>query len=683
MRAFDAGFGPDDVTVRRRVRENEEASRIGAVGADDVIGVDDIFLRLRHLLDRADLGFLATGQEICPACSVGFFDPQINRSHPFALEAFADAIGLMHDHALGEETLEGLLEPYMTCLAHRAGKEARIEQMQDRVFDAADILVDRQPMARDRWIRRIVLPRGGETSEVPAGIDEGVHGVRLATGILAAAGAGHMSPRGMTVERVARLVEADVIGQTDWKILLRDRHDAAIIAVNDRDRATPVTLTGDAPVAQAEVDLAFALRRSIQLLRGQALGHLLKGFRRGHAIQEARIDHHAVIGKCGVADLKGRSVAILRHDDRDHRQVILAGEVEVALVAGGAAEDRARAVFHEHEIGDVDRQFPARIERVLHPDTGIDALLLGCFQSRERRAGMTAFLAEGINRFVTRCSFLRHRMIGGDRQERRTEQGIGTGRVNSDFARLAAGGHFPSHGHAFRAADPVLLHQPDLFRPLVELIKRVKQVLAEIGDLEEPLSQFALFDQRTRAPAPTVDDLLVSEHRHVLGVPVDLGILAIDETLFQEIQEEVLLAMVVVDVAGREFTRPVERQAHGLQLTTHGGNVLIGPGLGMNLVLHRRIFSRHTEGVPAHRMQNVVAAGTLVASHNVAHRVVADMAHMDASRRIGEHLEDVVFLARISVVRLEDLVFRPFCLPTGLGVARIVTFGSHGLHFRE
>ena len=28
----------------------------------------------------------------------------------------------------------------------RAGEEARIEQMQDRVLDAADILVDRQPV---------------------------------------------------------------------------------------------------------------------------------------------------------------------------------------------------------------------------------------------------------------------------------------------------------------------------------------------------------------------------------------------------------------------------------------------------------------------------------------------------------------------------------------------------------
>ena len=51
MRSFDTGLGPDDVTIRGRIGENEEAGRIGAVGSDDVVGIDNILLRLRHLLD--------------------------------------------------------------------------------------------------------------------------------------------------------------------------------------------------------------------------------------------------------------------------------------------------------------------------------------------------------------------------------------------------------------------------------------------------------------------------------------------------------------------------------------------------------------------------------------------------------------------------------------------------------
>ena len=67
----------------------------------------------------------------------------------------------------------------------------------------------------------------------------------------------------------------------------------------------------------------------------------------------------------------------------------------------------------------------------------------------------------------------------------------------------------------------------------------------------------------------------------------------------------------------------------------------------------------------------------LVAGDDVAHRVVAHMAHVDAARRIGEHLEDVVLLARVVVPGQEDVFVVPFCLPAGLGIARIVTFGGH------
>jgi len=38
----------------------------------------------------------------------------------------------------------------MTGLAHRPGKEAAVEQMQNSVFYAADILVDGQPPVGDR-----------------------------------------------------------------------------------------------------------------------------------------------------------------------------------------------------------------------------------------------------------------------------------------------------------------------------------------------------------------------------------------------------------------------------------------------------------------------------------------------------------------------------------------------------
>jgi hypothetical protein len=72
---------------------------------------------------------------------------------------------------------------------HRAGEEARVEQVQDRVLDAADILVDRQPaLATADSRRRRVRVAGGEAREIPGRIDEGVHRVGLAARRLAAFG---------------------------------------------------------------------------------------------------------------------------------------------------------------------------------------------------------------------------------------------------------------------------------------------------------------------------------------------------------------------------------------------------------------------------------------------------------------------------------------------------------------
>ncbi|MNR62969.1 hypothetical protein D3C85_1851300 [compost metagenome] len=76
-------------------------------------------------------------------------------------------------------------------------------------------------------------------------------------------------------------------------------------------------------------------------------------------------------------------------------------------------------------------------------------------------------------------------------------------------------------------------------------------------------------------------------------------------------------------------------------------------------------------------MKHVEAPGALVAGDDVADRVVAHVAHVDAPGRIGEHLEHVIFFARIIVLGLEDLAVFPFLLPTRLGITRIISFGRH------
>ena len=91
----------------------------------------------------------------------------------------------------------------------------------------------------------------------------------------------------MPIERIAGDIKGDVVRQADRKVLLRHRYDAAGFAVDHRDRAAPVALAGDAPVAQAEIDLALGLRGIAQRSLAQFVGHNLKGLVGGLAVEEA------------------------------------------------------------------------------------------------------------------------------------------------------------------------------------------------------------------------------------------------------------------------------------------------------------------------------------------------------------------------------------------------------------
>src|SRR5205085_3853024 len=88
--------------------------------------------------------------------------------------------------------------------------------------------------------------------------------------------------------------------------------------------------------------------------------------------------------------------------------------------------------------------------------------------------------------------------------------------------------------------------------------------------------------------------------------PIDLAFLAVNEASLEQVEEERLLVPVICRVAGCELASPVEREAEPLELIAHGSDVRPGPFARVDLALHRRILGRHTEGVPAHRMEDLV-----------------------------------------------------------------------------
>ena len=62
------------------------------------------------------------------------------------------------------------------------------------------------------------------------------------------------------IERVARPVEADILRQHHRQVLVGHRHHAAFCAMDHRDRAAPIALPRNAPVAQAKIYFALADR---------------------------------------------------------------------------------------------------------------------------------------------------------------------------------------------------------------------------------------------------------------------------------------------------------------------------------------------------------------------------------------------------------------------------------------
>ena len=347
---------------------------------------------------------------------------------------------------------------------------------------------------------------------------------------------------------------------------------------------------------------------------------------------------------------------------------------------GRAAEDRTGAVIHQDEIGDIDGQFPSGIKGVAHAQASVMAQLLGLFDGFLGGAAPAGQRAEIGDLGVLRFEGAGDGVIGRDADETCAHQRVGAGGIDLDLCMaMRRGDHVEGELKAARTADPIGLHRFDLGGPIIKPVQRIKQFAREIGDLEEPLRQLAPFHIGTRAPALAVDHLFIGKHGHIDRVPIHDRVLAIDETLFKEIEKERLLLAVVFHVAGREHARPVKAEAQWLHLGDHRVDILIGPIGGVAAAGHCGIFGGHAEGVKAHRVQHVKAARQLVARDDVAHRVVADMADMDAPRGIGEHLKHIVFRLVVTAARDKGSGLFPFLLPFGFQGGGVVARHGAGI----
>ncbi len=392
MRTLDPGLAPLHGQLRGTGEEDVETERVGAVAGDHVVGGDGVALRLRH-----DLPVLV-------------------------------------NHPLREEARDGLVEVDQAQVAHDLGPEAGVDEVQDRVLDAAHVEVDREPVAHGGGVdRAVVLLRREIAVEVPGRVHEGVHGVRLAPGFPSAPRAGRAHERLHLLERVSALAREGRVGrEDDRQLVVGHRLHAVLLAVDDRDRRAPVALPADEPVLEAVRGRGLA-----DALLPRPLGHLRDGLVGGHAVEGPAVDDEA--GAVVRGRHRGAVQALaLGLDDDAHLEAVLAGELEVALVVGGDGHDGAGAVAHQHEVADPDRDLLVR-ERVRGVAAGEDTFLLDpALEARPAVLGPQPgdlLLARG-RVLLPREQAVDHRVLRGEDHEGRAPDGVDAGREDAD--RLAA-----------------------------------------------------------------------------------------------------------------------------------------------------------------------------------------------------------------------------------------------------
>ena len=451
-----------------------------------------------------------------------------------------------------------------------------------------------------------------------------------------------------------------------------------------REGLAPVALAGEQPVAELVLDAALALACFFQ--PGDGLGF---GFSGGEAVEEAGVHGGARIG---VALPIGIAVGL---DDLNNRQLELLRELEVPLVVRRDGHDRAGAVAHHDVVGDPHGDLLA-VDRIGGEGAGEDAGLVLVHVAALHvglggaglDVGFDGFLLVGGGDFRDVGMLRREHHVGG------AEQGVGTRREDGDRVAI----ELEIHLRAFAAADPVLLEQLDAFRP-VERVELVDQALGILGDPQHPLAQRAAFDGV--ALAAPLFDFLVGEDGAEVGRPVDGGFVDEGEAdgvdlfagpafRFQlgyglglagflvevrrvQLQEDPLGPADVFGIGGGDLAVPVVAEAEGFQLALEGGDVGDGGDRRMLAGLDRVLLRGQAEGVPAHRVENVVALAAFGAADDVGGGVALGVADMEAGTGgVGEHVEDEELRAggievRIARIRgAEGLLGIPAGLPGGL-----------------
>ena len=313
----------------------------------------------------------------------------------------------------------------------------------------------------------------------------------------------------------------------------------------------------DAPVSQSVLGSGLAHPRGFEP-RSDAL----KGLVKIAPIEFCRPGQHTVLRVGAVRGLRRLTFGIT--DDCFHGQRILAGKLPVPLVVCRYCHDCARAVVHQHVVGDPHGNGLTG-ERVRGTQARIHAELLGL-----RHVGLgDRCLLTGGDEFselsVVFCQRQRNRMFRGQTDIGHTVERVGPGGIDLDA--IEVGHRFiqpKGQRHAAAFSNPVALHGAHGLGPAVQRVEALQQFFRIGGNANKPLRNLAALDHGTRAPAATIDHLLVGQNGLVHGIPVHRGHFFVDQAPLVELGKKPLFPLVVLWVAGGDFPVPVVGVAQSL-----------------------------------------------------------------------------------------------------------------------
>ena len=325
--------------------------------------------------------------------------------------------------------------------------------------------------------------------------------------------------------------------------------------MDHRDRASPVALAADPPVAEAVPNLPVADPLPLEIPGDLAFSRFALPPR-----ERTRIHHPACSLVRAGHRPGGNRILRFRLDDHHNGKVVLFRKLEIPLVVRGDRHHRACSVLVQDEVRGEDGNLPAG-QRIDAISAGEDPLLFH-LPARTDQLVLHRYAVDELANLLFAARFLRefhHQgVLRGHAHEGGAVDRVRPGREHLDLA--AAIGQREVDLRPFAAPDPVPLHLQDVFRPPPpQLLVAGEKLVRVLRDAEEPLLQLALGDARlvVNEARPVPVDLFVGKDGLALLAPVELSPLPVGESVPDHPQEEELFPAVILRGAGGELTVPV------------------------------------------------------------------------------------------------------------------------------